>query len=745
MASKPAKKPLNYNYAQEKEFAESVMSDLMNIWQMLRGARAERELVWQASYRAWSVDRLEVDNQYQGRANLYWPQLRKEVETMTRRLLKGIFPDDYLKAETDKFEDEDLTAANTQLVMHYVDKVMKLPVTAEPWIKQGVIYGTSPQRTFWKKEQNEQFFNERVFKKDASGLLIPSRKVVQKMVTRYNGPVARAEDIFQTWIYPHNIANAADARAVFARTHLRWSELQQRQNDQMIMGINEELLKAIAQDIKDNEKEEKKSTYLSFINQFKEEGLKSTVDYDRNIERLLQFADSGRFDAIQDDTYFDLMEIWTHLKLPDTDVPVPVVVEVLNYSHVVRIQRNPYWHQSSPFDWFRFIKPPPGEYYGRGLPEAPIKMQAQLNDMLNQGMDSATLALNNITIINPAFAPNAESFEMEPGAQWFADPAGIKQFVFPDLSKIAMDNAQQLRGIISEMSDNSPQLPDPISGKARSTGQAQMAMDEWSTDMFAFIRSISTEGLNPMAQKIHMLCQQNLTDDDIIKVSGKYAGQMISRVVTPDDILGQYSFEWVTALQIQQVQLKTQQMLNFIKIFAQLPPQAQSSIKMNWENFLIKLLRDGFQIRDVTNIIETPRMTASVPPDLENRILKQGGEIKVTDSDDDDLHIESHTQAQKKLSGTNLYESALFDQHIQLHQQQKKAKAQAAQQALIQQQQMQAMAAAQSNVKSAGKHIHPVAPPGAPPPAGKPQGNGSQINESQNIGDMSKGMGSQNA
>jgi hypothetical protein len=603
-----------------------------------------------------------------------------------------------------------------------------------------VIYGTSPLRTFWRRDVNEQFFRERYFTSDKEGRLEPKSRVVQKNVTRYNGPVARAEDIFQTWIYPHNIQHANDAQAVFFRTHLLWEQLLQRQNSGLVMGVTPELITKIAKELKDDQNSGKANTYLKLLQDIKGQGLRSTIDYSRNLERLLQFADGGRFETIQDNTYFDSMEIWVSLKLPGQTMSVPCVVEVLNYSECIRIQRNPFWHQTAPFDWFRFIKPPPSEYYGRGLPEATIHMQAQMNDMLNQGMDSATLALNNITIINPAFAPNAESFEIEPGAQWFADPNGVKQFTFPDLSEIGVKNAQVVRGIITEMSDNAPQLPDPIAGKARSTGQAQMAMDEWSTDMFAFLRSVSEEGLAPFAQKIHMLIQQNAKDDDIIKISGKYAGKYISRVITPDDILGSYFFHWQTTLQIQQVQMKTQQMLNFMKVYTQIPPQAQEGIHFNWDNFIIKLLRDGFMIRDTTTIIETARETASTPPDIENRILKLGGEIMVTPSDDDNAHIASHTRALQTVKQTDLYERSLFSEHIQLHTQQIQQKQQQAQQAQIQAAQQQQMAMAQSNVKVQGKQIHGRGQ-ARPPAQGNPgPGNGSQINESQNISDMGKGL-----
>lgn len=714
-------KPLDYNWALEADFANELMNQMLNIWRLVKTMRAEREMVWMESYRAWTADRLHVDENYAGRANLYWPQLRKEVETMTRRMMKGIFTDDYLRASSQKFQDEEITIANTQIVSHYLDDVMRFPVSAEPWIKQCVIYGTSPLRTYWKKEVNEQFFRERYFVEDSMGVLEPKTKIVQKPVVNYNAPVARAEDIFQTWVYPHNIQSAKDAKVIFYRTKVTWQELLERANKGMAVGVTP--------DLKAHVDDELKKT----LDQAKGSGKESTVEFPRGLERLLQFSDSGIYESIQGNDYYDLLEIWFRAKLPNTDVSVPVVMEVLNEMFPVRVQRNPYWHQRAPLDFIRFIKPPPGEYYGRGLPEATINMQAQLNDLLNQGMDSATLSLNPITIINPAFAPNAESFEVEPGAQWYADPQGIKNFQFPDLSTTAIKNAELVRTIITQMSDNAPQLPDPIAGKARSTGQAQLAIDEWSTDLFNLLRGISEEGLEPFAQKIHMLIQQNVSDNDIIRISGKYAGTWIDRIVTPDDIMGNYDFHWITTLQIQQQSIKTQQMLNFMKVYATLPPQAQQEIKLIWPNFIIKLVRDGFMVRDVTNIIETPRLSASTPPEIENKILEQGGEIQVSPSDDDNYHIAVHSKAMQNLKKSEKYTGSLFQGHIQLHQQQLQQKAQERAAQAAQMAQMQAMA---QQAQAGGKNPQQV----STPPSGKPPGNTGQINQSVNTSDMNRGL-----
>jgi hypothetical protein len=685
MAKKKEKRALDYNYAKDEEFSSELLSNLLETWHLVRQEREEREDIWQENYRAWSNDKLDAEKQYDGMADLSLPQIRKEIETMTRRIYKGLFPDDYLRAEPIRLEDEDLAIANTMMVRHYYDKVMNIKSFAFPWIKQGVIYGTSPARQFWHKKENEQFFKERYFVRTKEGILEPKTRFKQDKIVTYNAPELRAEDVFQTWVHPHNVDKPENIQHVFWRTK-----------------INKYQLKTKSQQGMCHKYEELKDT-----------GDQRDWDFEESQERLQQFGQSGLMPALQDDGQWDLLEVWCNILLPGHDEPVPCVVEILDYAHVTRIQRNPYWHQKPPFDFMRFIIPPPGEFYGRGLPEASLKLQHQIDDTLNQTMDSATLALNNITVINPAYAPNAESFEVEPRAVWWADPNAVKQLTFPDLSGVGYTNVGILRGFVSELSDNQPQLPDPIAGKARSTGQAQLAINEWQTDLYTIIDMIATEALQPMAKKTHMLLQQNLEDDEIIRVSGKFSGSYINRVITPEEVVGNYNFSWLSSLQIENTAVKNQQMLNFMRMFQQIPP---GEVKINWSNFIIKLLRDGFMIKDIHNIVETEHMNASTSPDIEYRILKLKGAIRVEDSDNDDAHLLRHAADLSK--ETDEYVKAKLEEHIRTHVESQQKK-------IVMVQQMQAAMAQQAPPQGAG---------GGP-------GNPQQIPESTAEDDLERGMG----
>jgi hypothetical protein len=655
------------NYASNKEYAEQMLAKMCSIWNDLRGSRNARERQWMDAYYAWSSgpggedfvsNETQSARNYIGRANIRVPQLRKEIETMTRRLVKGLFREDYISALPNGLEDEKDAQVNAMIVRHYFDNKMNLKQSVTPWLKQNVTLGTSPMRTYWCKETNKQMFKKRHFVQNEQGILIPKSKTVYEEVTLYDAPVAEACDLFQTWVYPDTAQNPSQIQAVFFRTN-----------------VDLEYLK----------KMEAEGCYI-LPEGIENMGKEVTQEFEKTQERLQEFGASGTRPTLPGQKSYTLLQCWAKVLFPGQKHPTAAIVEIIDEAHCIRIQQNPYWFQAPPFVFARYILPFPGDFYGRGLPEVLLAMQSQLDDVMNQSMDSVTLTLNPLTIVDPSAAPNADSFEVEPGGIWWANPQAIKQFTFPDLSDVGIKNAGMLKGMISELSDNQPQIPDPIAGKARSTGQAELAIGEWQTDLFNFIEQISVEALNPFTGMVHSLIQQNISDDTVIKITGKLANEYIYKVATPEDLIGRYDFKWIGSIQSESQSVKTQQMLNLLKILPSIPPNA--GIKINWQNFMIRVLKEGFQLRNVEEIVETDRMKSSVPPLIENRILEMGGNIEVRHSDNDDIHINFHRLAE---SSPDALVRSKMAQHIAEHELQKRNKAQEAamQQMMMQAQQVQ--------------------------------------------------------
>lgn len=675
------------NYASNKEFATQMMTTMMSVWMNVKSNREARERRWMDSFFAWSSNPNEVQDgrNYAGRANIRVPQLRKEIETMTRRLIKGLFQEDYLRAQPNGLENERAAQVNAMIVRHFFDTKMNLKQAIMPWVKQNVTYGTSPARCYWKKEVNKQMFKKRDFIVDESGILVPRMRSVYEDVTLYDAPVVEACDLFQTWVYPDTAANPSQIQAVFFRTKV---------DLQYLRKLEAEGCYILPEDVENLGKE-------------------SDQEFEKTQERLQEFGASGFQQALPGQKLYTLLQCWANIMIPGQKKPIPAVIEILDESYCIRIQQNPYWFQAPPFIWGRYVLPFPGDFYGRGLPEVLLPMQFQLDDIMNQTMDSVTMALNPLTIVDPSAAPNADSFEIEPGGIWWASPNSVKQFAFPDLTDVGIKNASMLKGMISELSDNQPQIPDPIAGKARSTGQAELAIGEWQTDLFNFIEQISIEALNPLASMVHSLIQQNISDDAVIRITGKLANEYIYKVVTPDDINGNYDFKWIGSIQVETQSVKTQQMLQLLKILPMIPPTA--GVKMNWQNFVIRVLKDGFQMKNVEEVVETDRMKASVPPTIENKILEMGGDIEVRYSDNDDVHVNFHNAL---LQSKDALVRAKIAQHIAEHELQKQKK-QA--EAMAQQMAMQAQQAQGPGPRN-------------------PMGNQGQLSEATNPADLQRGM-----
>lgn len=678
------------NFATDKVFAEQMMSKMVSLWLNSKANREERERRWMDAYLAWSSNPAEVQDgrNYRGRANIRVPQLRKEIETMSRRLVKGLFQEDYLKAVPNGLENEKSAQVNAMIVRHYYDNKMNLKQSVIPWVKQTVTLGTSPMRIYWKKETNKQIFKKRFFETNDQGILVPKQRTVYEDVVLYDAPCVETCDMFQTWVYPDTAANPQQIQAVFFRTQVDLDYLRTMEKEGCYV---------LPEDIENLGKE-------------------TVNEFDKTQERLQEFGATGFRPALPGQKLYTLLQCWARIKIPGQKMPIAAVIEILDESYCIRIQQNPYWFQAPPFVFGRYIMPFPGDFYGRGLPEVLLPMQFQLDDVMNQMMDSVTMALNPLTIVDPAAAPNADSFEVEPGGIWWASPDSVKQFTFPDLTDVGIKNASMLKGMISELSDNQPQIPDPIAGKARSTGQAEMAIGEWQTDLFNFIEQLSNEALNPLSMMTHSLIQQNISDDTVIRITGKLANEYIFKVVTPDDINGNYDFRWIGSIQSESQSVRTQQMLQLLKILPMIPPNA--GVTMNWQNFIIRILKDGIQLKNPEEIVETERMKSTVPPLIENKILEMGGEIEVRHADNDDVHINFHNQL---LDSTDALVRAKLSAHIAEHELQKQKKAEEAMmQQMMQQQMMQAR------------------PQGGGPR--NPNGNQGQLSEATNPADLARGL-----
>jgi hypothetical protein len=155
-------------------------------------------------------------------------------------------------------------------------------------------------------------------------------------------------------------------------------------------------------------------------------------------------------------------------------------------------------------------------------------------------------------------------------------------------------------------------------------------------------------------------------------------------------------------------------------------------VQVNYPALLTRIMRDGFQMGELDNIIETDFMKESTDPETENKIIKLGGEVDTSPSDEDDAHIQVHQKLAMDPK-TDPYTRSVASEHIKEHINAKQKKMEAQQQQQMQMQMMAAQAAAKAN-KATGKQANP----NAMPP--NPMGNQGQLSQATDESNLHKGI-----
>ena len=140
----PARGEAPKNLALDPQIVERVKNELVPL---VRRTRSERNGVlcerWLRYYRIWSV---RHDSQgYRGRTNTYFPVGRRWIEQWVTRLKRDLFPDqDWFACNALREDFEARVPAKMALQKYWMRRHMRLRKHALPWLRQLVMYGTSP-------------------------------------------------------------------------------------------------------------------------------------------------------------------------------------------------------------------------------------------------------------------------------------------------------------------------------------------------------------------------------------------------------------------------------------------------------------------------------------------------------------------------------------------------------------------------------------------------------------------------
>lgn len=659
---------------------------------------------------------------YQGRAQLYIPEVRKNVEAQARQLTKAAFPTDDCFDVSPGLTGTHRGAEAWRSMQHWAARNCRLPQKYFVAMRQQCLYGTAPIYLPWGKVVRHEFRS----RKDNAGKIARTRQEIEL----FNGPDFVPRDIFRWYTFNEKRADLRDG--CFEINPVSPFELKRRAKMGLVANLEEI---------------EKGSANAYLMEEFSRDVMRAqsqglTLQYNQSYAGEATIRKDEDEDGYVDRTYM-CTTIFADMIFPegceedeDPTLPIPMMVEIWGNSLCGLIQRNPFYHQSPPYVVGKYIQPNPDEFYGQGIPWATQFMQYEMNVKAEQGMDSATMALNPIAVIDPGLAGASNEFNIEPGAIWWAAPAGVHLTSMPDVTPIAHQAIGSLKAMMQDYSDRTPALPSQLMGKSRSATQSEIVQDALGVDSWLFQLQNEQMITIPMLKQWESLIDQHMKDDQLVMILGRNAGDLKRTLISRSDLLGRYSYEWKGSTANSNKQVQARQMLDGLKIFSSMAPEMRQGMNFNGAEFFKTLWTDFWNLKDADKILGQPEQMVTSDAEAENHMVAQGLEIEVLWGDDDATHIALHDRELAQAKSATVKTSLMG--HILEHKKNSEIKAQIKQQQQIQQaqqgqlqmlQQKLMMAKVDSLEAKANKD-------GGNPSAA---GNRSQLSPNSNAGDQASG------
>lgn len=611
------------NYADNSRIADRAKEHVIDMVRNAKIGRKAKEEEWLEDLRLWAAQ-LSDGQMYQGRSNLIIPELHNQVETSVGKFQQGLFPnDDYIgvvpMGSTTREEANNIKEA----VFHELDHKNNLPAIMERYQRQKVLYGTAFLKATYEDKKKH------IFVKNSKGY------VESKEVPQFQGVRVEACDVFRVYAYPENISELSQAQVVFEESFITKRVLEDT-------GVYKNL----------DDANEVGSSMMDF----------QWVESARMSMNNLSNAYALRGKAVL------VTECFTDFDIVKGEF-VPCIITLANMGTVIRVQRNPYWHQLAPFMMGRYIKGPAGELYGHSLAERLRSLQYMMTDLGNQTMDSLTYTLNPIALIDPGFAGDINSFKLQPGARWFASPQGVQFANFPDISSAGLQGMQQVRSMIQQFSDNAPQMAPQLSGKARNATQVVAVQNEMGANVKNMIRSDEHDVLGPLCYMTHMLLRQYQEDEYQISAQGPEKGQWITKSINPNILHRDAEFVWRGSSVEEKTAVRSQQLMNAFNLALQVGAMMPDAI--NLPKLFKIVMEESFNLKDL-QVFNEDEQKYTVDAKIENLALMAGQDVKVNHGDEFELHMEEHEKGYQEAEDDDV--KLAFIKHMQKHRLQKQAK-----------------------------------------------------------------------
>lgn len=448
-----------------------------------------------------------------GNSNIFVPYIQAVVETLVPRIVDAR-PEFMCNGRK---EDDQLKAEKQNQLQDYYWEISKMDATNEMLVRSALIYGTGFLQPSWKKDVRKAKF---LTTKD-----INSKKFKYKEEERvfYDAPYCESVDPYSLLYDWHN-SDRHSKQYWFKRLVLSEPDIKRR-----YPGADKKRLDvafaAGGGDLEDyaSIRQETKSTHDSIV----KGGRSFSISNGFSSEK---FRDSQNGSM----KMHEVIE-WTR-PFEDSYAVMVNKVPILNKAEVPIA----YDTKEASFIEVAYLKLP-NEFEGIGIPLILENPQIMLNTVKNQRLDSTTLSIHKMWVVNPLANINKEQLVTRPfGIIYSTDPNGVKEIQFSDIKSSAYREEDMLKSDMryaSGVDDSSM----GVGGTAGSATEVRHLRESTLERVRLFVNHLGDAYADVMRSWMSMQ-RQFFTKNMQIRVVGG-DGQMEYPLIEKDDLKGEFDYK----------------------------------------------------------------------------------------------------------------------------------------------------------------------------------------------------------
>lgn len=383
------------NLANDKFVAEQAkaavlagIKDVFNVMEFLRNK-------WLILYRLYRGETL--DNFTYGRNRLHSPEPFKIIETLHPKIVRTLFGTDRYFKFYGQHEEHDQAAKAQEVMCRDQLRACKHKMRSHRLIRDGLIYGTAIQKTYWRQEEKEMTY--RTGKRVPDPKFPGTTKVDLSEVTQkeliFDGNDVQNVSIFDFLTSP-NASSIDDAEWAADRSSM--ADYEVKMMGELGHWLNLQALK-----------EHPGSKDTSFGDEFKE---RKSYAYGVFDPREASWAPHV--------PHYEVIDWWGPLVVKAQDGSYTtkmcnvVMVEPKSLQLIVRVTQCPFWHQQKPYQAWRPIQLE-DEFYGIGSLEMIARLSMEKDMKRNLLMAATQLEANPMWLISDEANIPGGQLLLEPG------------------------------------------------------------------------------------------------------------------------------------------------------------------------------------------------------------------------------------------------------------------------------------------------------------------------------------------